>query len=70
MEPEPKAGYKTSEMWITLGSALLTLLIGYGVMTTEEAEAWRGVMIAAVPLSLSIITAAYSISRGQAKRKA
>lgn len=33
-----RAGYKTSELWLTVLSILLTALVGYGLISTETAN--------------------------------
>ena len=62
-----KPGIKTSELWLAVGAAIISLLVSYGVLTLDEAEAWQGVVAAVVPLALAIVSAAYSNSRARVK---
>lgn len=62
-----KPGYKTTELWITVLNSVIALLIVYGVLSSDEADAWVVFVAAFVPLALSIATGAYSISRAKVK---
>ena len=47
-------GYKTTEFWVTtVGGvliAVLPLLVAYGVLTSELADVWKGVIMAIVTI--------------------
>ncbi len=64
MEPI-KPGYLTTEFWMSIGVAIVGLLIGYGVLTSEEADLWLALIAAIIP---AIVTVGYSISRAIAKK--
>lgn len=52
-------GYKTTEFWLSLVSALLAtglpLLVAYGYLTTEEAELWKAFVMA---VALAVVSVA------------
>ena len=66
-----KTGIKTSEFWLSASSglviAIMALLIGYGVVTNEQADLWTGLILAASPIAIAIIAANYSSSRAKVK---
>jgi len=68
---EVKAGVKTTEFWLSAVSglvvAIMALLIGYGVVTNEQADLWTGLILAASPIAIAIIAANYSKSRSETK---
>lgn len=64
MEPI-KPGYLTTEFWMSIGVAVVGLLIGYGVLTSEEADLWLALIAAIIP---AIVTVGYSISRAIVKK--
>jgi hypothetical protein len=37
-------------LWIASASALLALLVGYGILDLERADLWKGLLVAVVPL--------------------
>ncbi len=45
-------GYKTTEFWVTTVGAILIaalpVLVAYGVLTSEMAEVWKGLVLAIV----------------------
>jgi hypothetical protein len=57
-----KPGYKTTEFWVTVVTAVYGLLNMSGAL--EQVSNWHGGII------LTIATAAYAIARGLAKRPA
>ena len=61
--PEVKAGKKTSEFWVTIGSMLMGLLAAFGVVPTDTVTEILGI-IAAI-----LAGAGYSVSRGLAKKQ-
>jgi uncharacterized membrane protein YccC len=63
---EIKPGYKTTEFWMTVVTAVITLLIGYGIMSSEEGELWLGLVAALLPAVIAV--ASYSISRSIVKK--
>jgi hypothetical protein len=68
---EVKPGIKTTEFWLSAVSglvvAIMALLIGYGVVTNEQADLWTGLILAASPIAIAIIAANYSKSRSETK---
>lgn len=64
---QPKPGYRTTELWLAVATAVISILIAYGVLSAEEAEAWQALAVAIVPLALSIASGAYSYSRAKVK---
>lgn len=66
-----KPGVKTTEFWLSASSgiviALMALLIGYGVVSNEQADLWTGLILAASPIAISVIAANYSRSRAETK---
>lgn len=61
-----KSGWQTTEFWVTVINAIAALIIGYGLMTQEEADLWIELLKALLPLAVA--SAGYSISRGVVKR--
>ena len=64
---QPKPGYKTTELWISLASTVVILLLTYGVFTQAEADAWSKVILALVNLLPSLV---YVVGRVLVKRSA
>ena len=68
---ELKPGIKTTEFWLSAISglvvAIMALLIGYNVVTNEQADLWTGLILAASPIAIAIITANYSKARSETK---
>lgn len=66
-----KPGVKSSEFWLAaigaLVAALLALFVGYGVITSEQSDLWAGLILAAAPIAIAIISASYSSSRAKVK---
>jgi hypothetical protein len=71
MENEMKAGVKTTEFWLaaisSLVIALMALFVGYGVITSEQSDLWVGLILAAAPIAIAIITSSYNSSRAKVK---
>lgn len=71
-------GYKTTEMWVTtIGGvliAVLPLLVAYGVLTSELADVWKGVITAivtiVVPPVLGSLAKNYTNNRTAVKTEA
>ena len=61
-----KPGYKTTELYVTLLTNVIGLLVLYNVLTAEEAEAWQGVAAVLVP---AISNAIYTYGRSMVKSK-
>lgn len=59
-----KPGINTSEFYVTIVSALLALLVAYGVFTKQDAEAWLNLATAVIPLLLGLT---YTWSRTRVK---
>ena len=66
-----KSGAKTTEFWLSaIGGfviAIMALLIGYGVVSNEQADLWTGLILAASPLAIAYIAGNYSKSRAEVK---
>ena len=65
---EIKPGYKTTELWLAVLTAVIGLLVTYGIFSNEEAEAWQMLGAALIPLAMAIASAGYSASRAKVKR--
>lgn len=72
---EVKPGIKTTEFWVTAGTnialAIVAILAIRGLITAEEGQLWvqlvSAVLVAAVPVGMAIVTAAYNKSRSEVK---
>lgn len=63
-----KAGYKTTEFWVTIGSFVISMLIMLGVLTNEQAEIWQEVIVLLVSAVFATFPAqAYVRGRSQVK---
>ena len=66
-----KAGYKTTEFWLSavggLVVAVLAILVGYGVIDSEQSDLWAALIMAAAPLAIAYIVGSYSKSRATVK---
>ena len=66
-----KDGYKTTEFWLAtagiLVTAILGLLVGYGLLTSEQAELWAGLSVPLLSMVIAAISIGYSTSRGRVK---
>ena len=62
-----KAGWKTTEFWLNVGNAIIGLLVIYGIVNSDEAQAWQVLIVAIIPLALSIASGYYSYSRALVK---
>jgi len=68
MNSQIKSGFKTTEFWVAIASAIFGLLTTTGVFTPDQASdltAAVGKFSGAIITAIS--TAAYAISRGRAK---
>lgn len=71
-------GAKTTEFWVTtvggIAIAILPLLVAYGVLTSELADVWKGVITAivtiVVPPVLGSMVKAYTAARTDVKLEA
>ena len=71
-------GYKTTEFWMSaigaIVSAVVPLLIAYGLLTTEQGELWAGLVLAVagvvVPVVIGSIVKNYTESRMAVKMTA
>lgn len=64
---EVKPGKKTTEFWVTIGAAAISILIVYGVLNQEQAVAWQELLTALAPLIA--VALSYPLSRGMAKKQ-
>ncbi len=68
---ESNPGYKTTEFWLAsvtnVAIAIIGILIGYGLLTSEQGDLWVALVVAVVPLALAAISVGYSNSRAKAK---
>jgi hypothetical protein len=45
----------------------MALLVGYGVISSEQSDLWVGLILAAAPIAIAIITSSYSNGRAKVK---
>lgn len=66
-----KSGIRTSEFWFAtitaVAVAVFGLLVGYGLLTSEQSELWMALIIAIVPAALAAISYGYGKSRATVK---
>lgn len=66
-----KPGIKTTEFWVTLGSALIMVLTAAGIFTSDAAQAvtesWTGIVGA---VGTVIVSGTYIFSRATIKKAA
>jgi len=66
-----KPGIKTTEFWLSavggLVVAVMALFVGYGAITSEQADLWIGLILAAAPIAIAVISANYASSRAKVK---
>ena len=63
-----KAGWKTTEFWITVAVQIIGLLSLAGIFTSEQAEQWvKMAETAGALVGMAIANAGYALSRSQAK---
>ena len=64
-------GTSTSEFYFaaitSIAIAVFGLLVGYGLLTSTQAELWMALVVAIVPLSLAAISYGYGKSRASVK---
>jgi len=65
---ETKAGYKTTEFWMSLLATLLGFLLASGVMDAVPEESWIAKLVGGVVAVLA--TLGYSASRANVKSEA
>ena len=66
-----KAGWKTTEFWITVAVQIIGLLALAGIFTSEQADQWiKMAETAGALVGMAIANAGYSISRSNAKNAA
>ena len=71
-------GAKTTEFWVTTVAgiliAILPILVAYGVLTSELAEVWKGVILAIVAAVVPVVTGSlakhYTAARTEVKVEA
>jgi len=64
---ENKPGYLTTELWLGVATAIISILIAYGIISNDEASAWQALAAAVVPLALAMVSQSYSKSRATVK---
>ena len=62
---ETKAGYKTTEFWLSLLATLLGFLLASGAMDAAPADSWIAKLVGGVVAVLA--TLGYSASRAKVK---
>lgn len=67
--PPLKSGVATTEFWVTVITALLTLLAGFNVVGPDWAKLHEPIVNALAFLATAIIPAAYALSRAIIKGK-
>ena len=75
MQNNVKPGYMTTEFWLTglsvVAGAIITILIGYGVLSRDEGQMWLGLIVAVMPMAVAAYSIGkYSESRGRVKAEA
>ena len=69
---ETKSGIKTTEFWMSAVSsvfvAVLALLVGYGVISSEESDLWLALLMAVAPVAIAVIVTSYTKSRTEVKK--
>ena len=69
---EIKSGFKTTEFWMSAISSVfvagLALLVGYGVISSEESDLWLALLMAVAPLAIAGIVTTYTKSRTDVKK--
>jgi hypothetical protein len=78
MEEATKTGAKTSEFWLAAlmptAAALAAILVLYGYISNQEADAWLALVAAIIPAALALAgikpAATYIESRSALKRRA
>ena len=70
----PKPGIQTSEFWLTavtnVCGAIVALLAGYGLISSEEGELWLALALAVIPLALAYTNGRYIEGRTIVKSRA
>lgn len=65
---DPKPGYKTTELYVTIAAGIVGVLVLTGKITPAQASSVQGSVTEAVGMAAVILpVAAYAISRGLAK---
>jgi len=68
MNQKIKEGYKTTEFWVSLATAVFGVLVTLGIFTTDQAsDLVKSVQQFSGGIITAISAAAYAISRGRAK---
>ncbi len=62
-----KAGYKTTEFWLTILNTILMVLVGVGVLSQDEQAEWQAVITPVVGTLLPLVL--YIWSRTQVKAR-
>lgn len=66
-----KSGIKTTELWLTLITNVLTALVAFGALTQNEADMLSKVIIALIQLVIVLVpTVTYIIQRTSLKKAA
>lgn len=70
---QPKPGYKTTELYVTLITTLIAVLVATGTLSPEEGEDLKGAINSAIQAALALAGAltpiAYVISRTYVKTR-
>jgi len=63
-----KEGYKTTEFWVSLATAVFGVLVTLGIFTSDQAtDLVKAVQQISGGVITAVTAASYAISRGQAK---
>lgn len=66
-----KSGIKTTELWLTLITNVLTALVAFGYLTQNEADMLSKVVIAVIQLVIVLVpTVTYIVQRTSLKKAA
>lgn len=58
-----KSGIYTTELWVTLISLGLAVLVTHGILNQEEADSWKELLIALLPLAVPAVVYVWSRTR-------
>jgi heme/copper-type cytochrome/quinol oxidase subunit 4 len=58
-----KSGVYTTEFWITVVTTVLSFLVAFNVLSSEEAETWKGMIVALIPGVITLVMYIWSRTR-------
>lgn len=63
METSPKPGWLTSECWVTVLGAVLTVAVAFGMISRADADHLQSLVVAALPAVIAIVTTFASVAQ-------